>query len=282
MTRVERAHREPEQPRQIRPGHRQRQDVLGTKPLEASRKQELRLASDAPGPLQWQTGIYYFDASFTVTTVGPSGFPPPATLKHDNTSWAVFGQVSYDFTDALTVTVTWGDYTLLDAIDDVLRRYRDRQKAFGGVQLLMIGDLHQLPPIVKDEEWNLLRDYYETMYFFGSKALRQTDPVSIELKHIYRQSDAAFINLLNQVRDNKIDESVLAALNSRYIANFQPDPDAPYITLTAHNASAQEINAEKLAAINQPRQTFQAVLAGDFPASSYPADEILECKMVGL
>ena len=66
--------------------------------------QELRLASDTAGPLQWQTGVYYFDSAFTVTTVGPSGFPPPATLKHANTSWAVFGQVSYDFTDALTVT----------------------------------------------------------------------------------------------------------------------------------------------------------------------------------
>ncbi len=94
---------------------------------------------------------------------------------------------------------------LLDGIDDVLRRYRDHYKPFGGVQLLMIGDLHQLPPVVKDEEWNLLRDHYQTMYFFGSHALRNTDPVSIELKHIYRQSDTTFIDLLNKVRDNKID-----------------------------------------------------------------------------
>ncbi|HRI59210.1 MAG TPA: AAA family ATPase, partial [Saprospiraceae bacterium] len=167
---------------------------------------------------------------------------------------------------------------VLDAIDDVLRRYRDFYKPFGGVQLLMIGDLHQLPPVVKDEEWNLLRDHYQTAYFFGSHALRNTDPVSIELKHIFRQSDTTFIDLLNKVRDNKIDDSVLATLNSRYVANFQPTVEEPYITLTAHNASAQEINAEKLTGIAQPLQTFKATIQGDFPAYAYPADEVLECK----
>lgn len=168
---------------------------------------------------------------------------------------------------------------VLDAIDDVLRRYRDRYKPFGGVQLLMIGDLHQLPPIVKDEEWYLLRDHYQTMYFFGSQALRNSEPVSIELKHIYRQSDTTFIDLLNKVRNNQIDDAVLALLNSRYVANFKPSEEEPYITLTAHNASAQEINSEKLTAIVQPQQTFKATIEGDFPAYAYPADEIFECKM---
>lgn len=167
---------------------------------------------------------------------------------------------------------------VLDAIDDVLRRFRDRNKPFGGLQLLMIGDLHQLPPIVKDEEWYLLRDHYQTMYFFGSQALRNTDPVSIELKHIYRQSDTTFIDLLNKVRNNQMDESVLATLNSRFVANFQPTEAEPYITLTAHNASAQEINSEKLASIAQPQQTFKAAIEGDFPAHAYPADEVFECK----
>ena len=167
---------------------------------------------------------------------------------------------------------------VLDGIDEVLRRYKDRYKPFGGVQLLMIGDLHQLPPVVKDEEWYLLRDHYQTMYFFGSHALRLTDPVSIELKRIYRQSDATFIDLLNKVRDNQIDETVLATLNSRYVANFQPTPELPYITLTAHNASQQQINSEKLAAIHQPLQTFKAVVQGDFPVFSFPADEVFECK----
>ena len=168
---------------------------------------------------------------------------------------------------------------VLDAIDDVLRRYRDRSRPFGGVQLLMIGDLHQLPPVVKEEEWNLLREYYPTAYFFGSQALRSSNPVSIELKHIYRQSDTTFIDLLNKVRDNLIDDTVLAALNSRYIANFQPTEAEPYITLTAHNASAQEINGEKLAAIQKPLQTFKAKIEGDFPVFAFPADEVLECKL---
>jgi PIF1-like helicase/Helix-turn-helix domain/HRDC domain/Helicase len=167
---------------------------------------------------------------------------------------------------------------VLDAIDDVLRRYRDRYKPFGGIQLLMIGDLHQLPPIVKDEEWYLLRDHYQTMYFFGSQALQNTAPVSIELKHIYRQSDTTFIDLLNKVRNNQMDESVLALLNSRFVANFQPTEEQPYITLTAHNASAQEINSGKLAAIAQPHQTFKAAIEGDFPSYAYPADEVFECK----
>ena len=167
---------------------------------------------------------------------------------------------------------------VLDGIDDVLRRYKDRYKPFGGVQLLMIGDLHQLPPVVKDEEWQLLRDHYQTAYFFHSHALRHTEPIAIELKHIYRQSDATFIDLLNKVRDNQIDEAVLTALNSRYIANFQPKPEAPYITLTAHNASAQEINSEKLTIITQPLQTFQAVIQGDFPAFAFPADKVFQCK----
>ncbi len=167
---------------------------------------------------------------------------------------------------------------LLDGIDDVLRRYRDRSKPFGGVQLLMIGDLHQLPPVVKDEEWYLLREYYDTAYFFGSRALRDSNPVSIELKHIYRQSDETFIQLLNKVRDNKIDASVLETLNSRYVANFHPTEAEPYITLTAHNASAQEINAEKLTEIAQPKQSFKASIQGDFPSFAYPADETFECK----
>jgi hypothetical protein len=111
---------------------------------------------------------------------------------------------------------------LLDAVDEVLRRYRGNSKPFGGVQLLMIGDLHQLPPVVKQDDWELLRDYYDTAYFFGSLALRKTGLVTIELKYIYRQSDSRFIELLNKVRDNQLDATVLEKLNSRFQPNFQP------------------------------------------------------------
>lgn len=167
---------------------------------------------------------------------------------------------------------------LLDGIDDVLRRYKDHYKPFGGVQLLMIGDLHQLPPVVKEEEWSLLRPYYPTPYFFSSQALQQTRPVVIELKHIFRQSDSAFIDLLNKVRDNKMSDEVLAALNSRYIAGFQPPEEDAYITLTTHNATAQEINTQKLTEVPGALSRFQAKITGDFPAHAYPTDEILELK----
>lgn len=168
---------------------------------------------------------------------------------------------------------------VLDGIDEVLRRYRDRSRPFGGVQLLMIGDLHQLPPVVKDEEWNLLREYYNTAYFFGSLALQQTDTVRIELKHIYRQSDEHFIALLNKVRDNKLDQDVLDQLNSRYIANFQPKEEDAYITLTSHNQAARDINASKLDLIAGKPLQYKAIITGDFPNFSYPTDELLDIKV---
>ncbi len=168
---------------------------------------------------------------------------------------------------------------LLDAIDDVLRRYKDRLLPFGGVQLLMIGDLHQLPPVVKDEEWELLRQHYDTPYFFSSRALRETNPVAIELKHIYRQSDDRFIQLLNRVRNNELDPDVLKELNSRYVPDFQPSENEPYIILTSHNASAQQINVENLNKIPAKAQRFRAEIMGDFPAHAYPADEVLELKI---
>ena len=167
---------------------------------------------------------------------------------------------------------------LLDGIDDVLRRYKDPSRPFGGVQLLMIGDLHQLPPVVKDEEWYLLREHYHTPYFFGSLALQETRPVIVELKHIFRQSDDTFIRLLNKVRNNNLDNGVLEALNSRFDPNFQAQEEDGYITLTTHNASAHEINAQKLADIPEKASTFRAEVKGDFPAHAYPADEVLELK----
>ena len=115
---------------------------------------------------------------------------------------------------------------------------------FGGVQLLMIGDLHQLSPVAKQEDWQILKPYYESVYFFSSHALDQAQLVTIELKHIYRQSDARFIQLLNQVRDNRLDEASIGELNQRYIKNFVPEKDQGYITLTTHNNSADTINKE--------------------------------------
>jgi len=167
---------------------------------------------------------------------------------------------------------------LLDAVDDALRRFRNDNRPFGNVQLLMIGDLHQLPPVVKQEDWQTLNRYYDTPYFFGSLALKKTDYISIELKHIYRQSDPTFIELLNRVRDNCLDEVTLRTLNSRYVPNFRPPPKDAYITLTATNAVALDINTKSLGQLTGKAHSFPAKIVGEFPAGSYPTEEKLEIK----
>lgn len=168
---------------------------------------------------------------------------------------------------------------LLDAIDEVLRRYKNRYKPFGGVQLLMIGDLQQLAPVVKDDEWEILRSYYETCFFFSSRALRQSNFIGIELQHIYRQSDQKFIDLLNRVRENRIDQATLNELNARYRSNFNPADDEGYITLTTHNYQAQQINESKLNALKTNKHAFKAVVEGDFPEFAYPTDFELTVKV---
>ena len=168
---------------------------------------------------------------------------------------------------------------VLDGIDEVLRRYRNDQRPFGGLQLLMIGDLHQLPPVVKPQEWDLLRLHYQTPYFFGSQALQKTDAVTIQLKHIYRQEDDHFIKLLNQVRSNQLDENILDSLNSRYRENFQPEEESGYITLTSHNNAAQRINNERLQSLPGELTEVKASIEGDFPEHAYPNDPVLQFKV---
>lgn len=167
---------------------------------------------------------------------------------------------------------------LLDAIDSVLRRYRDRYTPFGGVQLLMIGDLQQLAPVVKEDEWKMLSHYYETSYFFGSRALQKTDYATIELKQVYRQSDPYFLSLLNHVRENKADTETLNALNQRYIPDFQPPKEDGYIRLTTHNYQAQQINDHELSLLPNPTFSFEAEITGNFPEYSYPTDQVLTLK----
>lgn len=167
---------------------------------------------------------------------------------------------------------------LLDAVDAVLRRYRDRNKPFGGVQLLMIGDLQQLAPVVKDEEWQMLKKYYETPYFFSSCALKQTEYCMLELKKVYRQDDGMFLELLNRIRENRCDDKVMQALNRRYIPNFEPRKEEGYIRLVTHNYQAQRINDRELAQLPGRSYAFRATIEGKFPEYSYPTDEVLELK----
>jgi len=168
---------------------------------------------------------------------------------------------------------------LLDGIDTVLRRYRDRTRPFGGVQLLMIGDLQQLAPVIKDEDWAILRPHYDTGFFFGSLALRQAPFVTIELRHIYRQGDHHFIELLNKVRENRLDEKAREALNQRYRPGYQAEGDEGIVTLTTHNAQAQRINETKMAALSSRTRTFEADIKGDFPEYLHPTAASLTLKI---
>ncbi len=168
---------------------------------------------------------------------------------------------------------------VLDGIDEVLRRYRHRPEPFGGVQLLLIGDMQQLPPVIRDDDWAFLKPYYETGYFFGSRALRKTPYISIELQHIYRQSDQRFIDILNSIREKRVTRLQLDELNQRYIADFSPDDSEGFITLSTHNNAAQQINNQKLRALKTPSHSFEATIEGDFPAQAYPTEASLELKV---
>lgn len=167
---------------------------------------------------------------------------------------------------------------LLDAIDNVLRRYRDPTLPFGGVQLLMIGDLHQLTPVVTPRDEELLRPYYDTPYFFGSHALQQTSYVTIQLTHVYRQQDQAFIDILNHVRDGVPTAEDLTRLNARCKPMFIPKAEEGYIRLTTHNRMADSYNDNELHKLSGKRYVFKAEIEKEFPESSYPADVNLELK----
>ncbi len=166
---------------------------------------------------------------------------------------------------------------LLDAVDRVLRRFRHNDLPFGGVQLLMIGDLQQLSPVVKEEEWQLLKGHYETPYFFSSLALKKSDYVTIELLEVFRQKDAAFVELLNKIRDNKLDAAAIETLKSRYDPHFS-QKDEGYIILTTHNHKAKTINSSRLSRLKGKEHVFEAVVWGNFPEYTYPTDEKLVLK----
>ncbi|MEP7374525.1 MAG: helix-turn-helix domain-containing protein [Chitinophagaceae bacterium] len=168
----------------------------------------------------------------------------------------------------------------LDAIDTVMRHIRQRRfERFGGVQVLFIGDMFQLPPVVPDQEWQILSDYYNSPYFFDSKVILEEPPVYIEFTKIYRQSEERFINLLNQVRNNDMDEDGIKILDSRFIPDFRRAKDDGYIILTTHNKKADVTNAEELQKINGKLQLFTAEIKGEFPEKSYPVEVQLTVKV---
>lgn len=168
---------------------------------------------------------------------------------------------------------------LLDVVDNLLRTFRDNLKEpFGGVQVLLIGDAYQLPPIVNDEHWNLLSRFYRSPFFFDSNVLTNFKPKYLELKKIYRQSDLKFINLLNNIRTNNIKQEDLDLLNSRFIPSLVKNDNLDYVTIATHNKIVDSINTRKLCELNTKELIYEAIVDGEFPDSMLPTDKLLKLK----
>lgn len=168
---------------------------------------------------------------------------------------------------------------MLDAVDNILRHFRQRSLVpFGGVQVLYIGDLFQLPPVVSQEEWKLLKEYYNSPFFFDAKVLREQPPVYLELKKIYRQQDAVFIDILNNIRNARATPYDLEKLHDHYEPDFMPPKGSNYITLTSHNARAEHINQAELGRLKGQVHAFEASVTGEFNDKAYPAEKTLQLK----
>ncbi|MGV1012817.1 MAG: helix-turn-helix domain-containing protein [Flavobacterium sp.] len=168
---------------------------------------------------------------------------------------------------------------LMDAIDFMLQSVRKKRTPFGGVQVLFIGDLLQLPPVIRDEEWRTLRQYYKGKFFFHSHVIQNNPPLYIELSKIFRQSDETFIELLNNLRNNKITTENLSFLNQYVQPNFDLKANKGYITLTTHNAKADTINLQSINDLIGSATRYQAKITGDFPEKIFPLEETLELKI---
>lgn len=196
-------------------------------------------------------------------------------LKINNERRQVFRQLELLIIDEISMVRA----DLLDAIDVTLRHFRFRPlEPFGGVQVLMIGDMYQLSPVARREEWELIAGNYLGHYFFDSRVMQQYPPVQIAFDKIYRQQDQKFVDLLNQVRNNNLDEYGLDILQSLYRPSFKPSDKDDHIILTTHNQTADKINYERLANLSSPQLTFKATIEGDFGEKNYPVEKDLLLK----
>ena len=168
---------------------------------------------------------------------------------------------------------------VLDAMDTMLRRVRKANEPFGKVQVLFIGDLLQLPPIVKNEEWDVLKNYYQGIFFFHAKVIQQKQPLYIELTHIYRQSDPAFIQVLNNLRNNECTSHDLNVLKAFVKPRFDTKQNPGYITLTTHNHKADTINEKELHDLEGKLYSYQPEIVDDFPEKIYPVEQTLKLKV---
>lgn len=167
---------------------------------------------------------------------------------------------------------------MLDAMDTILKSVRRDARPFGGLQVLFIGDLYQLPPVVKPQEWAIMQNYYKSPFFFDAQVVQEARPVQLELTKIYRQNDPVFISLLNSIRKNTCTGEQLDLLNSYYQSNFTPTKNQPYITLCSHNVQADKINKERLNELNTKSVILDAAVNGNFSETAYPAEVSLELK----
>ena len=167
---------------------------------------------------------------------------------------------------------------ILDAIDDTLKRYRRNDRPFGGVQLLMIGDIQQLPPVVKESERPYMEQVYSSPFFFNSKILQRLSFVTVELEKVHRQSDRLFLDILNEVRSGMPGDAALNELNKRLFPGFVPPEDERWIRLTTHNAQADSVNEAKMNALETEEATFEAQIEGIFPENAYPAETRLRLR----
>ncbi|TCK83356.1 helix-turn-helix domain-containing protein [Albibacterium bauzanense] len=167
---------------------------------------------------------------------------------------------------------------MLDAIDDILKSVRRDMRPFGGLQVLFIGDLYQLPPVVKASEWTFMQEIYRSPFFFDAVVMTELQLIQIELKKIYRQSDDNFINLLNSIRNNCCSHEQMSLLNSHYQPDFKYTEQESYITLCSHNAQADQINRKKLQELPGSTIAVEALVKGDYSESAYPTENILQLK----
>lgn len=168
---------------------------------------------------------------------------------------------------------------MLDAIDSRLRQVRCSEEPFGGVQLLLIGDLFQLPPVAVDKELQVLKKYYKSMFFFESKALARTSYLAIEVDKVFRQENVAFKNILNSVREGNVTAEQLELLNMRYMPDFEAEPGEHYLRIVTHNKQVEEINKKEMDQLTGEECTYQAQINGYFPESSYPTPASLTLKV---
>lgn len=209
----------------------------------------------------------------------PSPYVPGATVK-EKFSFAKEKLRIIKMLDLLVIDeISMVRSDLLDAIDNALRKYRRDPRPFGGVQLLMIGDLQQLAPVVTPADEVMLRDHYSTPYFFGSKALQQIPYVTIRLNKVYRQQNGRFVELLNHLRDSSLTDDDRRLLASRLDPTFRPAADSGFIRLTSHNHMADSYNSSELERLDSPRHVYSAEVKGTFPDYAYPTSQRMTLKV---